>query len=812
MLAGSGDILGELRYAARSLLRNPGFSLTVLITLTLAIGANSAIFTLANALLLASMPIPHPERLIEVSTIDSKGEKSNLSIPAFQAIQQRADIFSSVLAWNGGGMDNLQMNGTSFAGSVDEIGGDYYATLGIRPVLGRFVTRQDIGLEHFTPSRVAVIGYRTWQERYGGDPAVLGKTVLINGKPYTIIGVHPKSFTGLIREAAADATVPMTAVASSAEHLYDRKHDYYAVIGRLRAGLTFRQARAQIEAIWPAIRKATAPDSAPEHASFLALRVEIEPAARGISYLRKEFTRPLYTLFGIGGLLLLLACVNLANIALARAQGRAAELSVRAALGASRWRLVKASLVESVLLAICGVLPGLVFAYWGSSYMARFMWQGYVPLALSLTPDTRVVLFTTCVTIAAAVLFGIVPAWRAAHQDPGAAIQQASSRVLGRMGLVGPILVTVQIALSFAILAGALLFTRSLGNILRSDPDFDPNRLLIAQLFPGSTYKGFDQPAYIRQLFESLKLMPGVTAATIAHERPIGMAWKQTILPANISATYHLIAPGFFDTLGMHILRGRDFNLHDDESRPQVAILSAKLARLVSSHRDPIGQRVKIGNLKGEFEVIGIASDATLDDPRAPKATAIYTSIFQRPDYLGWSEAIVRTSGDPARLSRALTAKIESLGHEYPLRIETVGEEYDNVLRPERVLTLLTNFFGALGLLLAAVGLYGLLSYTVARRTVELGLRAALGATRGNIAALVLREIVALLGIGLIIGFAILFAGTRAITAFLYGLSSHDPGTLAGSAGILILIALFASLIPAVRASRIDPAVALRQQ
>ncbi len=278
MLPGSGEILGDLRYAARSLLRNPGFTFTVLITLTLAIGANAAIFTLANALLLASMPVPHPERLIEVSTIDKKGEKGNLSIPAFQSIQQRADVFSSVLAWNGGGMENLEMNGSSFAGSVDEIGGDYYVTLGIRPALGRFITREDIGLDHFTPSRVAVIGYRAWQERYGGDTGVLGKAILINGKPYTIIGVHPKSFPGLIREVTADATVPVTDYASSAEHLYDRKHDYYTVIGRLRDGISFQRARAQIEAVWPAIRKATAPDSAPEHASFLAFRIQVEPA------------------------------------------------------------------------------------------------------------------------------------------------------------------------------------------------------------------------------------------------------------------------------------------------------------------------------------------------------------------------------------------------------------------------------------------------------------------------------------------------------------------------------------------------------
>jgi predicted permease len=800
-----------LRQAVRALRRNPGFTFTALLTLALAIGANSAIFTLANALIFASMPVAHPDRLLEVSTVDPKGGKGNLSIPAFQAIQQ-SGVFSSVLAWNGGGMENLEMNGALYAGSVDEVAGDYYATLGIRPVLGRFLTREDIGLEHFTPSRVAVIGYRAWQEHYHGDPSALGKTVLINGKPYAIIGVHPKSFPGLIREAAADATVPLTAAASSAERLYDRTHAYNTVIGRLRDGMDAVQARVRVGAIWPAIRLATAPDAAPEHDSFLARRVQVEPAARGISYLRESFTRPLYILFGIVALLLMLACVNLASVALARAHGRAAELSVRAALGATRWRLLRASLVESLMLAIGGAVPGLAFAYWGAGYITRFMWQGYVPLALSLQPDTRVVLFTAGAAVAAGVLFGLMPAWRAGDQDPGAVIGHASTRVAGGLGLPGRALVAVQIALSFAILTGALLFSRSLGNVLGRDPGFRADRLLVAQLFPRSTYRGFDNPAYFRQLLESLRSIPGVTAATFAHNRPVGLAWKQTIMPAGVGATYHLIAPGFFDTLGMRMVRGRDIDLHDDESRPLAAIVSARLARLLSPSGEVIGQRVKIGENKSEFEIVGIVSDATLDDPRAADAPAIYAASFQRPDYLGWSEAIVRTPGNPVQLARALRQHIEALGREYPLRIDTVGEELGHALLPERVLAMLSGFFGALGLLLASIGLYGLLSYTVSRRTGEIGVRVALGASRGGIARLILQDVAVLLVIGLAMGLAMALAGARAIAALLYGLSGNDPVALGGAAGLLAVVSVAASLIPSVRAARVDPAVALRHQ
>ena len=287
---------GDLRQAVRTPRKNPGFTFTALITLALAIGANSAIFTLANALIFASVPVPHPDRLMEISTLDRKAEKGNLSIPAFQAIQQ-SGAFAGVLAWLGGGMENLEMNGALFAGSVDDIAGDYYATLGIRPALGRFIAREDIGLEHFTPARVAVIGYRAWQQHYHGDPSALGKTVLINGKPYTIIGVNPKSFPGPIREVEADATVPVTASAAIAERVYDRTHAYYTVIGRLRDRMDEAQARARIEAMWPAIRPATAPDAAPEHDAFLARRIQVEPAARGISYLRERDSPAHYTFF-----------------------------------------------------------------------------------------------------------------------------------------------------------------------------------------------------------------------------------------------------------------------------------------------------------------------------------------------------------------------------------------------------------------------------------------------------------------------------------------------------------------------------------
>lgn len=512
------------------------------------------------------------------------------------------------------------------------------------------------------------------------------------------------------------------------------------------------------------------------------------------------------------GLLLLLACVNLANVTLARAEGRAHEHSIRAALGAGAWRLIRASLIESVLLAGGGAILGLAFAYWGSDYLAHFIWRGYVPLAASLAPDFRIVLFTAGMSIVAAMFFGFIPAWRAGRNDPAGMMQGGGLRVRGGLGLAGRVFVIVQVAASFAIIAAGLLFSRSLDSILAHDPGFDSGHLLVGQLFPRVTYQGFDDAAYFRNLLDSLRWIPGVTAATIAHNRPIGLVWKQTIQPGNVGVTYHRVGPGFFDALGMRILSGRDFDVRDDPSRPPIAIVSARLAQLLFGSGAVMGRRIIVGDQHKELEIVGVASDATLDDPCNPNAPAAYVPLLQYPDFLGWSEAIVRTPGDPKAVSRALQEHIEALRREYPLRIESVDAELDQTLLPERVLTLLTGFFGALGVLLAAVGLYGLLAYAVARRTAEIGVRVALGATQAGIAGLVLREVGIMLVGGLAAGLAVVFVGGRVIRALLYGVSSSDPWSLALAAMMLSIMAALAGMIPAIQAARVDPAAALRKE
>lgn len=806
------DWFNSTRHAVRRLRRDPGFTLTALLTLTFTIGANSAIFTLAHTFIFASLPVPRPDRLFELSTIDRKGNKDGLSIPAFQLIKQQSDAFVSLFVWSGGRVENLEMNGIPFAGSVDAVAGDYYDALGIRPALGRFISGKDTGIEHSTPSAVAVIGYRAWRERYDRDPTVVGKSLLLNGKSFTILGVQPEGFSGLIRETSADVTVPITSYVADASQLYDRRNTHFIVIGRLRDSFSSERAKAEVETLWPSIRNATAPGRTRERESFLARRIRMEPAARGFSYLRQRFTRPLYLLSGVVALLLLLACANVASIALARAMGHAGEIKIRIALGSSRWRLVGASLLESVVLSLSGAVLGLGFAFWASRYIAHMMWQGNVPLTLSIAPNISSVAFTIVVAVVASLMFGLIPAWRNGSHYSGSFIQDGNPRIIGNLGFAARALVAVQFALSFAILSGAFLFSRSIENVMHHDPGFNTEHLLIAQLFPRHTYVGFDKAAYFKQLLLFVRQTPGILSASFAHDPLIGLPWKQTIFPADVTATYHLVAPGFFDTLGIKLLRGRDFDLLDDESHPRAVIVSARLAHLISPTREPVGQFVTIGNLKEKFEIIGIANDATLDDPRTPDAPAIYAAAFQHVDSLGWENLIVRTRTNSGYIAGILRQGIEHMGREYTLRIETATEELDRALLPERVLTLLTSFFGLAALILAAIGIYGLLSSTVTRPTREIGVRLALGATRRSVGLLVLGDVAILLAVGLVGGLAIAFAVAGSVNAFLYGLSGYDPSYLCLAAGVLIIVAGCASFVPVIRAVRMEPVIALRHE
>src|SRR5580693_1351437 len=408
----------DVRYAVRLLLKSPAITLVALLSLALGIGANTAIFGVINALLLRSLPVQDPARLVKIGALDPDhpDQAGRLSLAMFREIQAHAPAFSTVLAWLGGGVSNIEANGARYAGSIDTVSGDYFATLGVRPALGRMLASDD--------KQAAVISYGCWRNRYAGDPNVIGKIIRVDDRPLTIVGVAPEDFAGLIVDIAADATVP---VGYLGQELKDRESRWYDVIARLKPGVSIGQARAQMEVLWPGILKATAPDSflGARRSSFFKLRADIQPAARGNSYMRSRLEKPLEILMVLVGAVLLIACVNLANLLLARAATRQHEFAMRVALGAPRWQLIRMLLIEALMLSVTGAALGLLIARWTARYLLSSFWTGFVPLSIDPSPDTRVLWFTAALAMLTGVVFGIVPGWRMSRLDPSSTLSQS---------------------------------------------------------------------------------------------------------------------------------------------------------------------------------------------------------------------------------------------------------------------------------------------------------------------------------------------------------------------------------------------------
>lgn len=809
----------DFRYALRILLKNPAFTIAAIITLALGIGANTAIFSLIDAFLLRPLPVPQPYRLARISTLGPSGHEGGLSIPMFEEFQRDQTVFQNMFAWFGNGVNNVEANGTLFPGDVDQVSGGYYATLGVSPLLGRVISPKDDG------SQVAVISYQCWKNRYAGDPAVLGKLIRIEDKFYTIVGVHPKGFTGLMRDDSPDATVPMGSLWSSPAKLRDRNNVFFTVEGRLKDGVTLDQARAQLETLWPAVRAAGVPEKATpvQKSDFLALRLQLDSGATGINFLRQRFTAPLFALMGIAGLVLLLACLNLANLVLARAAARDREIGIRAALGAGVWRVLRLLIAESILISLAGAGVGLAFASWASRLLANFVWIGYVPLTLDLSLDLRVLAFTGAVATATAILFGIAPLWQITRRDPSRILQQNARTIGTGSGQLGKVLVLGQVALSLVLVMAAALFNRSLVNLRFQDLGFQTQHLLVAQLFPKpGEGKRIRDVNYYRQLLAALAEAPGVRSATVAGSRPVAsFEWREpvsAVAPRSTTSAIHadeqFVAPRFFETLGIPLLNGHDFDPRAGEHAPRVAILSENLARHLFPRNDAVGQLIHVGGEPENqpIEVIGIAGDADLGKVQNGRAPVVYLSIFQHPDRLLEPAAIVQTSGSPASAARDMRHQIESLGLQYPLRIETADRERDQALLEDRLLAMLSGFFGVLALLLASLGLYGLVSYTVTRRTNEIGIRMALGAQRRSVTLLMVREILVLLLLGVGLGAIGSLAGSRFLSGLLFGLPANDRLTLAAAVGVLLIVGLLSAYFPARRAAGIDPMTAIRHE
>jgi predicted permease len=824
-------LLQTLRYTLRVLAKNPGFAAVAILSLALGIGANTAIFTLINALLLRDLPVQHPEQLVRLSPV-RKGDKITFSYPMFREVERGQRVFSSMMAWSINDLSNVEINGVLAQHRVLAVSGNAYSELGTTPLIGRLLAPTDADLGNGADVQVAVIGYEFWQRQFGAAPNVVGNQIRIEGHPFTIIGVTRKWFMGLTTGEPPEITVPIPAISLISTGGFDlgsRSILWLYPIGRLKAGVTIEQARAQLQAFWPDVLLATASTQAPglRRQTFLSMGLDVSPVAKGISGgLNSQFERPLYVLAVVVGLNLLVACVNLANLMLARAAARSHEMSVRVAIGASRSALLAHTLTESLVLSFAGALLGLAFAYWGSHALVLLMTEGSpASISLDLAPDFRVLAMTFSAAILTCIFFALLPAWRSSREDPALLLQQNERNLSVGSSKLGKSLIVTQVALSFILLLGAGLFVRSFLRLRSVNFGFDESALLEITLNPQpGGYDHLDMNSYHRQLLERIAAIPGVTSISYADiSIPAPQLWHELVslssadpnTGVHFSADGATVSPNFFHTLGISLLGGRTFDDADDQSHPSVAIVSKSLADRLFPAGDAIGKAIRFGFLPDfqNIQIVGIAANARVSNLRDAAPAVVYFSYLQGTQQWGQvqkGDLFVRTAGAPEALASAVIHGVESLGHEYALQTRTIQQETNQALTEERVTALLSAFFAVLALLLASIGLYGLMSYTVTRRTREIGIHVALGAQRENVLWIVLRETLTLAIIGLVIGIPCAIAACRLISSMLFGLSPSDLPTIATISLLLLLVALFAGYLPARRASTVDPIVALR--
>ena len=828
-------MIHDLRFGVRMLLKNPGFTAVAVLSLALGIGANTAIFQLLDAVRLKMLPVAAPQHLAEVRIADMTGARgsfnspySAVSNPIWEHIKDRQQGFSGVFAW--GRRDfNLAQGGEVRLAKALWVSGDFFNVLGVQPELGRVFSASDDTRGCTTPS--VVISHAFWQREYGGEGNVVGRKLTLADHSFEIIGVTPASFFGLEVGKSFDVAVPICAegiVAGKNSRLDSGTSWWLMVTGRLKPGWSMAQANANLQAISSGLFETTLPANYPpvNVKNYLGFKLEAVAAGTGYSALRENYERPLWLLLAIAALVLLIACANLANLLLARASAREREMAVRQAMGASRGRLIRQLLAESLLLAVVGAALGALVAQALSRFLVSFLSTTGDAVFLDLAPDWRVLGFTAGVAAITCILFGLTPALRATRIAPGAAMK-ASGRGLtaGRERFsLRRALVVAQVALSLVLVASAFLFSRSLNKLLTIDTGFRPDGVLITSVGLGRLNIPTERLIAFRQeLLERIKSISGVAAVSEANLVPLnGDSTNNNIWldgtdgQLQTDTSISRIAPDYFKTLQTPLLAGRDFNSHDSAAAPRVAIVNETFARKLLNGANPVGQRFRIEATPTDpetvYEIVGLVKDTKYTGLREEFGPIAFLARSQDPRPGSGGLFLIRSNLPQAEITAAVKRVLVEANPAINITFQGFKEIIEESLLRDRLMATLSGFFGLLALLLASIGLYGILSYGVASRTKEIGIRMALGAQSRVVLSLILREALLLVLVGLAVGLPVVFAVTQFASTLLFGLTPTDPLSLGAAALLMFGVAVAAGYIPARRATKVDPLVALRYE
>jgi len=851
------DLLEDSRHGLRILRKNPGFTAVAVLTLALGIGANTAIFSVLDSALLKSLPVAHPEQLVVLTDPDAHGgqfgsqtgDRSLLAYSEFEYLRDHNDLFAGILAADSS-LPDMEVNlGDSSAGSggkketdrVKLVTGDYFATLGIKPAAGRMFGTEVDRARGGSP--IAVVSYVFWRQRFGLNPSMLGRTIQIGRSSFEIVGVAPPEFFGETVGEAPDIWIPMMMqdtiypgrdLLSPSPQGITNQHMWIQVMARLKPDLPLAQARTRINVVFKRMLESAAGSAmtAAEPRNYLDQRLNVQPGAHGASTLHADFGTPLLFLMVLVGLVLLIACANVANLVLARGAARQKEFAMRIAIGAGRVRLIRQLLAESLLLAFLGAFAGVVLAYWADTLLLRVVSQAATrpgAIQLHLIPDLRVLGFTLGVTVLTTILFGLIPSLHVTRPNLSPVLKSATvgvsgEPVRGRLPL-GKMLVVTQVAISLVLLVAAGLFVHSLSRLSQVNLGYNRENLLLFRVnATAGGYKGAAGTRMYRQLLERISAIPGLHGATVSHNGlfshsesgdPIAVEGYTPKPNEEMDAAFDHVGPGYFSTMGIPILMGREIGLEDSSAGVRGGVINETFARRFFPNVNPIGKRVRDtypGN-PADMEVVGVAADAKYNSLREETPPRVYAPLFNPM----WEQAAaiyeVRTFADPASVSVALRKAVEETSASLPaIEIHTMAGLVDGSLETDRFVEKLSGAFGVLAMLLASIGLYGIMSYTVASRTRDIGIRLALGAAKENVLWQVLRETLALVLIGTAIGVPLALGGTHVVKSMLFGLGFADPLAILFAATVLALVAAVAGFLPAWRASQVDPMVALRHE